>query len=194
MTTFPPSSPPHSSTMGKSGIDVCIRDATEDDMAAVLAIYAYYVTRSAASFEEEPPSLDEMKRRHAEIVGRGLPYLVADDDGEVLGYCYAGPFRPRSAYRFTLEDSIYVAPFVVGRGIGRELLDVLLQRCTEQGYRQMIAVIGDSANQGSIGLHRHLGFRQEGVLRGVGLKFGRWVDVVIMHRPLQPEDAPPPAD
>ena len=175
-----------------SPLAVQIRDATDDDMAAIQAIYAYYVTRSAASFEEDVPSVDEMKARRAAVVARGLPYLVAVEDGEVLGYTYAGPFRHRSAYRYTVEDSIYVAPFVVRRGIGHTLLAALIERCTQAGYRQMIAVIGDSANQGSIAVHRSLGFGQEGVLRGVGLKFGRWVDVVIMHRTLGGDDRPLP--
>lgn len=170
--------------MTAASLPVTIRDATAEDMAAAQAIYAHYVTRSAASFEEEPPTVDEMRRRFETNRQRGLPYLVAEADGEVVGYTYAGPFRTRSAYRYTIEDSIYVAPTVVGRGIGIALLRSLIERCTALGYRQMIGIIGDSANQGSIALHRRLGFRQEGVLRGVGLKFGRWIDVVIMHRPL----------
>lgn len=180
------------SMAGQSPLPVLVRPATPADMAQVQAIYAHYVTRSAASFEEEVPSIAEMQRRRDAVVARNLPYLVAEDDGEVLGYTYAGPWRPRSAYRYTVEDSIYVAPFVQGRGIGKALLGALIDRCTELGYRRMIAVIGDSANQGSIGLHRSLGFRQEGVLRGVGLKFGRWVDVVIMHRVLGDDDRPLP--
>ncbi len=171
---------------------VSVRDATEADMAEIQSIYTFYVTRTAASFEEEPPSVAEMTRRLAATRERGMPYLVAEEKGAVLGYCYAGPWRERSAYRYTVEDSIYVAPYVVRRGIGRILLTALIDRCTRLGYRQMIAVIGDSANQGSIGLHRSLGFRQEGVLRGVGLKFGRWVDVVIMHRVLSGDDRPLP--
>ncbi len=175
-------------------LPVHVRDARAEDFPAIQAIYAYYVTRTAASFEEEAPSVEEMLRRWRESTARGLPYLVADVDGEVLGYAYAGPWRTRSAYRYTIEDSIYVAPLTVRRGIGSALLGTLVNRCALLGYRQMIAVIGDSANVSSIGLHRSLGFRQEGILRGVGLKFGRWVDVVIMHRPLGPAEAPPPAD
>ncbi len=171
---------------------VVIRDAVADDMAAVQAIYAFYVTRTAASFEEVPPGVEEMAARWSQVTGRGLPFLVAEEKGEVLGYTYAGPFRQRSAYRYTLEDSIYVAPFVVRRGIGGILLSALIERCTALGYRQMIAVIGDSANQASIAVHRAHGFGQEGVLRGVGLKFGRWVDVVIMHRTLGGDDRPLP--
>lgn len=173
-------------------LPVLVRDACEADFPQIQATYAYYVTRSAASFEEVPPDLDEMLRRWREVTGRGLPYLVAESNGEVLGYSYAGPWRTRSAYRYTIENSVYVAPMTVRRGIGRAMMQTLIDRCTALGYRQMIAVIGDSANLGSIGLHRSLGFRQEGILRGVGLKFGRWVDVVIMHRPLGPPDAPPP--
>ena len=173
-------------------LNVIIRDATPDDMVAVQAIYAFYVERSSASFEEVPPNVAEMQERLQATMQRGLPYLVAEDQGEVVGYCYAGPFRQRSAYRYTVEDSVYVAPFVVGRGVGAAMLSVLIARCEGLGYRQMIAVIGDSANQGSIAVHRSLGFRQEGVLRGVGLKFGRWVDVVIMHRPLNADGKPLP--
>ncbi|CAA7627779.1 Phosphinothricin N-acetyltransferase [Candidatus Terasakiella magnetica] len=173
-------------------LPVVIRDAAQHDMAAIQAIYSFYVTRTAASFEETPPSVAEMEARRERICRRGLPFLVAEEKGEVLGYTYAGPFRERSAYRYTVEDSIYVAPFVVRRGIGRLLLGALVDRCAELGYRQMIAVIGDSANQSSIALHRSLGFGQEGVLRGVGLKFDRWVDVVIMHRSLGADDRPLP--
>lgn len=176
----------------QSPLPVLVRPATPEDMDQVLSIYAYYVTRTAASFEEEVPSVAEMRRRRDEVVARNLPYLVAEEDGEVLGYTYAGPWRPRSAYRYTVEDSIYVAPFVQRRGVGKALLGALIDRCAELGYRRMIAVIGDSANQGSIGLHRSQGFRQEGVLRGVGLKFGRWVDVVIMHRVLGDDSRPLP--
>jgi len=174
-------------------LPVIVRDATEADMEAVQAIYSYYVTKSSASFEEEPPSVEEMKARRRRTLERGLPYLVAEIDGEVLGYTYAGPFRFRSAYRYTIEDSIYVAPGVVKRGLGVALLGALIERCTALGYRRMIAVIGDSANYGSISVHRRMGFVQEGVLRGVGLKFGRWVDVVIMHRPLGSADQEPPS-
>ncbi len=175
--------------MTTASLPVLIRDAQPADMAAVHAIYAYYVTRSCASFEETPPAVEEMERRLVKTRERGLPYLVAEADGEVVGYTYAGPFRPRSAYRYTLEDSIYVAPGVARRGVGGALLGALIERCAALGYRQMIGIIGDSANQGSITLHRRLGFRQEGVLRGVGLKFGRWIDVVIMHRPLGNADS-----
>ena len=179
--------------MTAAALSVVVRDAVEDDIAAVQAIYAYYVTRTTSSFEEVPPTVDEITARFRATRARGLPYLVADVDGELLGFTYAGPFRTRSAYRYTIENSIYTAPSVARRGIGSVLLTALIERCTALGYRQMIAVIGDSANLASIGLHRKFGFRQEGVLRGVGLKFGRWIDAVIMHRPLAGDDAPLPA-
>jgi L-amino acid N-acyltransferase YncA len=134
-----------------------------------------------------------MARRRAAVVARGLPYLVAEVEGAVLGYAYAGPYHTRSAYRFTLEDSIYVAPHAVGRGIGRTLLAELLDRCTALGYRRMLAIIGDSGNAASIGLHAAAGFRHVGTLPSVGLKFGRWLDVVLMQRPLGPGDDTTPA-
>lgn len=170
--------------MKQPNLAVRLRDATLDDLSAIEAIYRFYVTRTCASFEEQPPDIAELAARWHKTRERGLPYLVAEADSEVVGFTYAGPFRFRSAYRYTIEDSIYIAPSVTRRGVGASLLGLLVERCTALGYRQMIGVIGDSANQGSISLHRRLGFRQEGVLRGVGLKFGRWVDVVIMHRPL----------
>jgi L-amino acid N-acyltransferase YncA len=179
-------------TLSTRSLPVIVRDATAADMDQVQSIYAYYVTRSAATFEESPPSVEEMRRRLESVQGRGLPYLVAEDKGEIVGYCYAGPWRERSAYRYTVEDSIYVAPFIQRRGVGRILLGELIERCAGLGYRRMISVIGDSANLGSISLHRTLGFCQEGVLRGVGLKFGRWVDVVIMHRVLGDDSRPLP--
>ncbi len=167
-------------------LSVVVREAAADDIPGVAAVYAHYVANTAASFEEEPPDAEEMRRRWQGVRERGLPFLVAAQEGRVLGFAYAGPFRTRSAYRYTIEDSIYVAPDAVRRGIGRALLSRLIEGCGELGYRQMIAVIGDSANVASVRLHASLGFRQEGVLRGVGWKFGRWVDVVIMHRPLGP--------
>ena len=172
--------------------DVLVRDATHNDLEPIQTIYAHYVLRTTASFEEIPPTIVQMRARFDAVQAQKLPYLVAEIDGEVLGFCYAHQFRPRSAYRFTIEDSIYVAPFVVHQGIGVALLATLIERCTALDYRQMIGVIGDSANLPSIALHRRLGFRQEGVLRGVGLKFGRWMDVVIMHRSLGDASAAPP--
>ena len=137
-----------------------------------------------ATYEEAPPGVDEMRRRFDEVAERGLPYFVAEKGGNVSGYGYCTLFRTRSAYRFTLEDSIYVKEGLQGKGIGKALLSVLIEQCTELGYRQMIAVIGDSGNAGSIGVHASLGFVHAGLLRSSGFKFGRWVDTVTMQRPL----------
>jgi len=182
-----------------SAPDILVRDSREDDMAAVEAIYAHHVRHGLASFEEVPPPLAELKRRREEILARGLPYLVAVDaaSGALLGYAYASPYRTRSAYRYTVEDSVYVAPEFPGRGIGRKLLAELVARCADAGYRQMVAVIGDSGNAGSIGLHAAVGFERVGLLPAVGFKLGRWVDSVMMQRPLGPgrttlpDDKPP---
>lgn len=161
-----------------------VRPAAEGDMAAVAAVYAHHVLTGLATFEEEPPDTAEMARRRAALAERGLPYLVAEEGGRVLGYAYAGPYRARIAYRFSLEDSIYLDPAATGRGIGRALLERLLAESAAWGARQMVAVIGDSANAGSIALHARLGFRRVGTLEAVGFKFGRWVDSVLMQRPL----------
>jgi phosphinothricin acetyltransferase len=169
-----------------------IREAIAEDFESITSIYRHYVLKSSGTFEEVPPDINEMLIRFKSIKNLGLPYLIAESEGEVLGYCYAGFFRTRSAYRYTIEDSIYVAPNVNRRGIGTSLLRELVIQTTKMGYRQMIAMIGDSANLSSINLHRKLGFRQEGVLRGVGLKFNRWVDVVVMHRELASLDSPLP--
>jgi phosphinothricin acetyltransferase len=166
-----------------------VRSAADADLPAVQAIYAHHVLHGSASFETVPPDLAEMARRHAEITGRGMPYLVAEEGGEILGYAYAGPYRPRAAYRFTLEDSVYVAEGAAGRGVGRLLLDRLIADATALGYRQMLAVIGDSGNLGSIVLHQRAGFTHLGTLRSVGFKFGRWLDVVLMQRALGTGDA-----
>jgi phosphinothricin acetyltransferase len=162
-----------------------VRDSREDDMGAVQAIYAHAVLNGTASFEEEPPSLDEMKRRRADVLARGLPYLVAEMDGRVAGYSYATPYRARSAYRFSIENSVYVDQTRHRAGVGRALLSALIARCEQGEWREMIAIIGDSDNVASIGLHASLGFRMVGTLQGVGLKFGRWLDTVLMQRSLQ---------
>jgi L-amino acid N-acyltransferase YncA len=169
-----------------------IRPSRDDDVAAIAAIYGHHVLHGLASFEEAPPAVDEMGRRRDEIVARGLPYLVAEQDGRVVGYCYASPFRTRSAYRFTLEDSIYIDAAEVGRGIGRALLEPLLARSAELGYRQMVAVIGGSDSVPSIRLHERLGFARTGLLPAIGFKFGQWVDTVLMQRALGPGAATPP--
>lgn len=170
-----------------------VRDSAERDLADIQAIYSHHVRHGLGSFEETPPDLAEMQRRRGEILAKRLPYLAAEFDGRVVGYAYAGPYRPRSAYRFSVEDSVYVAPDIHRRGVARALLAELIARCTAQGYRQMVAVIGDSANYGSIGLHAAMGFREVGRLSAIGFKFGRWVDGVLMQRALGEGDGTLPA-
>jgi phosphinothricin acetyltransferase len=184
--------PPSSPAAAPARPPARIRPARAADLAAIQAIYAHHVLTGLASFEEVPPDLAEMAARHAKVVGRGLPFLVAEDDGGVLGYAYAAPFRDRVAYRYSLEDSVYMAPGAAGRGIGAALMAELIARCQALGYRLMVAVIGDSANAASIGLHRKMGFAPAGRLPSVGFKFGRWVDSVYMVRPLGPGAATPP--
>jgi phosphinothricin acetyltransferase len=169
-----------------------IRDCLADDIAAVRTIYAHHVTHGLGTFETEVPTLAEMQARHAQITGAGLPYLVGADQGCIAGYAYASQFRPRAAYRHTVEDSIYVAPDATGRGYGSALLGALIERCAALGLRQMIAVIGDSSNAGSIAVHRACGFTDAGLLTGVGRKFDRWVDVVLMQRALGSGNTSPP--
>jgi phosphinothricin acetyltransferase len=161
-----------------------VRDAGGADAAAIQAIYAFHVLSSTSTFEESPPDLAEMTRRRDFVASRSLPFLVAAGGDGVLGYAYAAPFRQRSAYRYTVEDSIYVHPDATGRGIGRLLLGVLIERCTDLGYRQMVAVIGGADNFRSIRLHAGLGFVPAGALRAAGFKFGRWLDSVYMQRAL----------
>jgi len=170
-----------------------VRDSSEADLQSIAAIYGHHVIHGFGSFEETPPDVEELGRRRRDILAKGLPYLVATDRaGGVLGYAYASPYRTRSAYRFTVEDSIYVTPKAARRGIGRTLLEALIERCTRLGYRQMIAVIGDTGNDGSIGLHQSLGFARAALLPTIGFKRGRWIDCVMMQRALGPGgDAPP---
>ena len=169
-----------------------LRPATAADCAAIQSIYAHHVLHGLASFEEEPPSLQEMRSRFGEVVSRGLPYLAMEDAGDVLGYGYCTLYRTRSAYRYALEDSVYVRQEQHRKGIGKAILAELIVRCEQLGYRQLIAIIGDSAQAASIGLHESLGFLRAGTLRSVGFKFGRWVDTVIMQRPLGTGDGTRP--
>jgi phosphinothricin acetyltransferase len=171
---------------------VNLRPATSVDVPAIHAIYAHHVLHGLASFEEVPPALEEMGRRHAEVIGMGLPYLVAEEAGVLLGYGYCSLYRTRSAYRHTLEDSIYIRQGMQGKGTGKALLGELIRTCEALNYRQMVAVIGDSANAASIGLHASLGFLRVGILRSTGFKFGRWVDSMLMQRPLGEGDGTPP--
>lgn len=161
-----------------------IRPSTPADLAAITAIYGEAVLHGTGTFELEAPDAAEMARRRDDVLGKGLPWLVAERAGQVLGYAYANHFRPRKAYRFCLEDSIYLHPDARGQGVGRVLLAELVGRCEAAGARQMLAVIGDAANAGSIGVHAALGFEHTGVLKASGWKFGRWLDVVLMQRSL----------
>ncbi len=169
-----------------------VRPAVPQDLPAIHSIYAYHVLHGLASFEEVPPPLEEMRRRYDDVTRQGLPYLVAEDRGEVQGYGYCTLYRTRSAYRHTLEDSIYVKPAMQRKGIGKALLAELIARCTALNYRQVIAVIGDSANAASIAVHASLGFVRAGNLRSTGYKFGRWVDTVLMQLPLGTGDGTKP--
>lgn len=169
-----------------------IRDATASDISRVQEIYAHHVLSGLGTFETTPPELADMLRRYEQITGDGFPYLVADDAGRLLGYAYANHFRTRAAYRNTVEDSIYIAADAMGRGVGTALLNALIDRCASLGLRQMLAVIGDSGNAGSIGVHRRCGFEHTGVMKAVGRKFDQWVDVVIMQRALGPGSTTPP--
>lgn len=163
---------------------ITLRDVTASDMGAIQQIYAHHVLHGAASFEEIPPEIAEMQNRFAALKARNMPYIAAVEDGKILGYAYAGPYRPRSAYRYTVEDSIYLLPEAAGKGLGKLLLSEILARCTTQGFRQMIAIIGDSGNAGSINLHRSLGFTMIGTFPAIGFKFGRWIDSVLMQKSL----------
>lgn len=169
-----------------------VRNSTDADVSAVHRIYAYHVLHGLASFEEEQPSVAELKRRRDGVIEQGLPYLVADIDGAVVGYSYAAPYRARSAYRYTVENSVYVDEGMTGKGVGRALLSALIARCEAGRWRQMVAVIGDSGNVASIRLHESLGFRLVGAFRAVGFKMGRWVDSVLMQRELGAGDRAPP--
>ena len=161
-----------------------VRAATAGDIPAITRIYGHAVKHGTASFELEPPDEAEMAHRMQTLLDGGYPYFVAETDGALVGYAYAGPYRPRPAYRFSVEDSIYIDPSAHRRGIGRVLLEHLIAECERRGFRQMVAVIGDSAQTASIELHRALGFRLVGTVENVGYKFDQWLDSVNMQRPL----------
>ena len=170
-----------------------IRAATAADVPEIQAIYAHHVLTGTGTFDEEPPSIEEMSEKFHNVIGSGCAWLVASDASGVLGYAYYTQFRDRSAYRYCVEDSIYVREDVRGQGVGKALVASLIEDATARGMRQMIAVIGDSENVGSIGVHASLGFHKVGTLKSVGVKFGRWVDVVSMQRPLGRGDSNLPA-
>lgn len=169
-----------------------IRDASDGDMEAISEIYAHHVLYGLATFEEVPPSADELRSRQASVLGMGLPYLVAELNGEIVGYSYATAYRPRPAYRFSIEDSVYVADGLGGRGVGSALLQELIARCEKGPWRQMLAVIGNSGNAGSLALHRRMGFQPIGTFKSAGFKLGRWVDTVLMQRALGDGDTTGP--
>ncbi|AVS78499.1 GNAT family N-acetyltransferase [Paracidovorax avenae] len=169
-----------------------IRPSRDEDLPAITAIYAHHVLHGTGTFETDPPSAADMAARRADVLARGLPYLVAEEQGEILGFAYANWFKPRPAYRFSAEDSIYVADAARGRGVGRLLLDALCGASEAAGVRKLLAVIGDSANAGSVGVHRAAGFTEIGVMRSVGWKFGAWRDVVLMEKPLGAADTTAP--
>lgn len=175
-----------------------LRDSTCADVPAIQAIYAYHVLHGTASFELDPPTLADMHTRREAVLAQRLPYLVAERDGEIVGYAYATPYRPRPAYRYTVEDSVYVKPGFAGQGIGGQLLAALVERCTAGGWRQMLAIVGDSGNAASLALHACQGFHPVGTLRSVGYKFGQWRDTVLMQRALgdgdQRDPGPAPLD
>ncbi|HRO80580.1 MAG TPA: N-acetyltransferase family protein [Alicycliphilus denitrificans] len=169
-----------------------IRASRDDDLAAITAIYAHHVLHGTGTFEIDPPNIQDMAARRADVLARGLPYLVAEEDGQVAGFAYCNWFKPRPAYRYSAEDSIYVADHARGRGLGRLLLQALCTHAEAAGVRKLLAVIGDSANAGSIAVHRAAGFTEVGVMRSVGWKFGAWRDIVLMEKPLGAGDTTAP--
>ncbi|MGQ9724733.1 MAG: GNAT family N-acetyltransferase [Tepidimonas sp.] len=171
-----------------------IRPSHENDLPAIARVYGHHVRHGTGTFETEPPSVAEMAARRADVLAKGLPWLVAELDGEVVGFAYGNWFKPRPAYRFSAEDSVYVAPAAAGRGLGRALLAELLVQLEARGIRKVMAVIGDSANAASIGLHTALGFERVGVVRSCGWKFGRWLDIVLMEKTLGWGDRTPPTE
>jgi len=168
-----------------------IRPSRDEDIASITAIYAHHVLNGTGTFEIDPPSVADMTGRRADVLSKGLPYIVAEEAGQVIGYAYCTWFKPRPAYRFSAEDSIYLAPGVHGKGIGRALLAELAAQAERVGIRKLIAVIGDSSNAGSVGVHRSLGFKHAGILKSCGWKFDQWLDVVLMEKALGPGDSTP---
>lgn len=169
-----------------------LRPSQDSDLSAMTAIYAHHVLHGTGTFETTPPTQADMAARRADVLAKGLPWLVAEEAGQVLGYAYCQWFKPRPAYRFSAEDSIYLHPDAAGKGLGRQLLVALLAQAEAAGVRKLIAVIGDSANAGSIGVHRALGFAPVGTIASCGWKFGRWLDIVLMDKTLGAGDATPP--
>ena len=170
-----------------------IRSSCDEDTAAITALYAYHVLHGTGTFETEVPGNAEMGLRRTDVLAKGLPYLVAEQDGKIVGFAYGNWFKPRPAYRYSVETSIYLDPDLQRQGLGRALLAELLARCERAGIRKLMAIVGDSANAGSIGVHRSVGFTEVGTIAACGWKFGAWRDIVIMQRTLGPGDTQPPA-
>jgi phosphinothricin acetyltransferase len=171
-----------------------LRPSTDADVPAITAIYAHHVLHGTGTFETTPPTEADMTTRRLDVLARGLPYLVAEQEGRILGFAYCQWFKPRPAYRYSAEDSIYLHPDATGKGIGKQLLTGLIHQAEASGLRKLIAVIGDSANASSIGVHRTLGFQQVGVIGSCGWKFGKWLDIVLMEKAIGPGDSTPPRE
>lgn len=171
-----------------------IRPSRDEDIPAITAIYAHHVCHGTGTFETEAPASNDMAARRADVLSKGLPYLVAEQDGKILGFAYGNWFKPRPAYRYSVEDSIYLAPGLQPKGLGRALLAELLARCEAVGIRKVMAIVGDSANAGSVGLHRALGFTQVGIIEACGWKFGAWRDIVILQKTLGSGSTEPPLE
>ncbi len=170
-----------------------IRPSQETDISAITELYRHHVLHGTGTFETDPPSEAEMAQRRADVLSKNLPYLVAEREGRVVGFAYGNWFKPRAAYRYSVEDSIYLAPDQQGQGVGKALLSALLTELEARGVRKVMAVIGDSANAGSVGLHRSLGFEHAGTINACGWKFNQWLDIVLMQKPLGAGDTTPPA-
>ena len=171
-----------------------IRPSRDEDLPAITAIYAHHVLHGTGSFETDPPSIVDMGARRADVLSKGLPYLVAEQDQKIAGFAYCNWFKPRPAYRYSVEDSVYLAPDLQRQGLGRALLTELLARCEAADIRKVMAIVGDSANAGSVGVHLALGFTQVGIIESCGWKFGAWRDIVIMQKTLGAGDTQPPLD
>ena len=171
-----------------------IRTSHDKDIPSITAIYAHHVLHGTGTFETEAPSVTDMRTRRTDILSKNLPYLVAEQNGEIVGFAYGNWFKPRPAYRYSVEDSIYLAPDLHHQGLGRALLAELLTRCEAAGIRKVMAIVGDSANAGSIGVHRALGFTPVGTIEACGWKFGAWRDIVIMQKTLGPGRTEPPRE
>ena len=169
-----------------------IRPSSDADLPAITAIYAHHVLHGTGSFETEPPNIADMTARRADVLSKGLPYLVVEQDGKIAGFAYGNWFKPRPAYRYSVEDSIYMAPDLQGKGLGRALLTELMARFEAAGIRKVMAIVGDSANTGSVGIHLALGFTQVGIVDSCGWKFGAWRDIVIMQKTLGLGNTQPP--